>query len=49
MFASLPEAVWNALRRTLLPESLIGTKTRLRLRRAAGQCATEAAQAFYEL
>ena len=49
LFASLPEAVWNALRRTLLPESLIGTKTRLRLRRAAGQCATEAAQAFYEL
>lgn len=49
LFASLPEAVWNALRRTLLPETLVGEKTRLKLRRAAGQCATEAAQAFYEL
>ena len=49
LFASLPEAVWNALRRTLLPETLVGEKTRLKLRRAAGHCATEAAQAFYEL
>ena len=39
----------NALRRTLLPETLVGEKTRLKLRRAAGHCATEAAQAFYEL
>lgn len=49
LFASLPEAVWNALRRTLLPETLVGEKTRLKLRRAAGHCATEAAQAFYKL
>ena len=49
LFASLPETVWNALRRTLLPETLVGEKTRLKLRRAAGHCATEAAQAFYEL
>ena len=40
LFASLPEAVWNALRRTLLPETLVGEKTRLKLRRAAGHCAT---------
>lgn len=33
LFASLPEAVWNALRRTLLPETLVGEKTRLKLRR----------------
>ena len=48
LFASLPEAVWNALRRTLLPESLIETKTRLRLRRAAGPRPAELRQPAYK-
>ena len=46
LFASLPEAVWNALRRTLLPETLVGEKTRLKLRRAAGHCGQRMEPAF---
>ena len=48
-FAALPPVVWNAIRQSLLPETLMGESARRNVRRTAGQCATEAAQAFYEL
>ena len=49
LFAALPPVVWNAIRQSLLPETLMGEAARSNVRRAAGKCATEAAQAFYEL
>lgn len=49
VFAALPGFVWNALRQTLLPETLLGEGARRSVRQSAGKCATEAAQAFYEL
>ena len=48
-FAALPSFVWNALRQTLLPDTLLGEAAQKRVRRSAGQCASEVAQAFYEL
>ena len=48
-FAALPDFVWDAIRRTLLPDTLMGEAAGQRVRRMAGTCATEAAQAFYEL
>ena len=48
-FAVLPAAVWNAVRQSLLPDALLGEAARRGVRRTAGRCATEAAQAFYEL
>lgn len=49
LFAALPPFVWEAIRRSLLPDTLMGEATSQRVRRLAGTCATEAAQAFYEL
>ena len=49
LFAALPPVVWNAIRQSLLPETLMGEAARGSVRRTAGKCATEAAQAFYEL
>ena len=49
LFAALPPVVWNAIRQSLLPETLMGEAARSNVRRTAGKCATEAAQAFYEL
>ena len=49
MFATLPPFVWEAIRRSLLPDTLMGEAASQRVRRLAGTCATEAAQAFYEL
>ena len=49
MFAALPPFVWEAIRRSLLPDTLMGEAASQRVRRPAGTCATEAAQAFYEL
>lgn len=49
MFAALPPFVWEAIRRSLLPDTLMGEAASQRVRRLAGTCATEAAQAFYEL
>ncbi len=49
VFAALPEFVWNALRQALLPESLTGSDVRRSVRQRAGKCASEAAQAFYEM
>lgn len=48
-FAVLPPFVWQALRRSLLPDTLMGEAAHRSVRQMAGQCATEAAQAFYEL
>ena len=48
-FAVLPPFVWQALRRSLLPDTLMGEAAHRTVRQVAGQCATEAAQAFYEL
>ncbi|MCI7125079.1 MAG: SpoIIE family protein phosphatase [Agathobaculum sp.] len=48
-FAALPEPVWRALRQTLLPDIPSGEAVRRRARQTVGQCATEAAQAFYEM
>lgn len=48
-FAALPPFVWEAIRRSLLPDTLMGEAAGQRVRRIAGTCATEAAQAFYEL
>lgn len=48
-FAALPPFVWEAIRRSLLPDTLMGEAASQRVRRIAGTCATEAAQAFYEL
>ena len=49
LFAALPPFVWEAIRRSLLPDTLMGESASQRVRRLAGTCATEAAQAFYEL
>lgn len=49
IFIALPPFVWNALRQTLLPETLMGEAAHQRVRASAGKCASEAAQAFYEL
>lgn len=49
VFAAMPPFVWEALRRTLLPDELLNGQIRRTVRQAAGKCATEAAQAFYEL
>ena len=49
MFAALQPFVWEAIRRSLLPDTLMGEAASQRVRRLAGTCATEAAQAFYEL
>ena len=49
VFAALPPMVWNAIRQSLLPDTLMGEAARGSVRRTAGKCATEAAQAFYEL
>lgn len=49
LFAALPPFVWEAIRRSLLPDTLMGEAASQRVRRLAGTCATEAAQAFYEL
>ena len=49
VFAALPPMVWNAIRQSLLPDTLMGEAARGSMRRTAGKCATEAAQAFYEL
>ena len=49
VFAALPPAVWRAIRQSLLPDALTGEAARSSVRRTAGKCATEAAQAFYEL
>lgn len=49
IFAALPPVLWDALRRTLLPDELIGGQAQRAMRRAAGKCATEAAQAFHEV
>lgn len=49
VFAALPDFVWRAVRQTLLPEALTGGEVRRRAREGAGKCASEAAQAFYEL
>lgn len=49
LFAALPPMVWNAIRQSLLPDTLMGEAARGSVRRTAGRCATEAAQAFYEL
>lgn len=49
MFAALPPFVWEAIRHSLLPDTLMGEAASQRVRRLAGTCATEAAQAFYEL
>ena len=46
LFAALPPVVWNAIRQSLLPETLMGEAARSNVRRTAGKCATEAAQAF---
>ena len=48
-FAALPPFVWNALRQTLLPDTLMGEGVRRTVRQRAGECASEAAQAFYEM
>ena len=48
-FAALPPMVWDAVRHSLLPDTLMGESARRNVRRTAGKCATEAAQAFYEL
>ena len=45
----MPPLVWNALRQTLLPDTLMGESARQQVRQTAGKCATEAAQAFYEM
>ena len=42
----LPPFVWEAIRRSLLPDTLMGEAASQRVRRLAGTCATEAAQAF---
>lgn len=49
LFVALPPFVWEAIRRSLLPDTLMGEAASQRVRRLAGTCATEAAQAFYEL
>ena len=49
LFAAMPPLVWNALRQTLLPDTLMGESARQQVRQTAGKCATEAAQAFYEM
>ena len=48
-FAVMPPFVWEAIRRSLLPDTLMGEAAHRTVRQAAGKCATEAAQAFYEL
>ncbi|MDO5141700.1 MAG: SpoIIE family protein phosphatase, partial [Eubacteriales bacterium] len=48
-FAALPPVLWDALRKSLLPEPLVGEGAQRSVRQRAGQCASEAAQAFYEL
>lgn len=49
LFAALPPFVWSALRQTLLPDTIMGEAAQRRVRQSAGKCASEAAQAFYEL
>ena len=49
LFAALPRRVWTTLRRTLLPAALDSGAVRALARENAGKCASEAAQAFYEL
>ncbi|MDY3618185.1 SpoIIE family protein phosphatase [Agathobaculum sp.] len=49
LFAAMPPFVWSALRQTLLPDTLMGEAAGLRVRQSAGKCASEVAQAFYEL
>ncbi|MDO4270183.1 MAG: SpoIIE family protein phosphatase [Eubacteriales bacterium] len=49
VFAALPNLVWRALRQTLLPDTLMGEAAHRGVRQTAGKCASEAAQAFYEL
>lgn len=41
MFAALPPFVWEAIRRSLLPDTLMGEAASQRVRRLAGTCATE--------
>lgn len=48
-FLALPTVVWDAVRHSLLPDTLLGEAAHRTVRQAAGKCATEAAQAFYEL
>ena len=48
-FAAMPPLVWNAIRQTLLPDTLMGEGAQRQVRRTAGKCASEAAQAFYEM
>lgn len=49
LFSVLPPVVWTALQQTLLPEELTSSTASREIKRTAGQCASEAAQAFYEL
>jgi len=49
LFIALPSFIWTALRQTLLPESLTSEAAHTRVRRSVGTCATETAQAFYDL
>lgn len=48
-FAVMPPLVWEAVRRSLLPDTLMGQAAHRTVRQVAGKCATEAAQAFYEI
>ncbi len=49
MFSALPGFFWDAVRRTLPQKESLGEQAGRTVRRAAGKCASEAAQAFYEL
>lgn len=48
-FAVMPPLVWDAMRHSFLPDTLMGEAAHRTVRQTAGKCATEAAQAFYEL
>lgn len=49
LFSVLPPVVWTALQQTLLPEEITSAAVPGQIKRSAGKCASEAAQAFYEL
>lgn len=49
LFSMMPTFVWNALRQSLLPDTLMVESAQQQVRQTAGRCATEVAQAFYEV
>ncbi len=49
IFTALPGFVWDAVKRTLPPAEVLEKSAGRTVRQVAGKCASEVAQAFYEL